>query len=186
MPIQITKIGGRCEVLDVSLSSEMQDLRQELDDHLTAINENTDEIEMNFSYLINIEKKVKHLENKMDRIMDMLSKLMPEWEQKTAKKQIDINDKEESEFSILYGSPKAVDCAQIGSRLRRSDTFVRYSINSLMAKGIPISKHIISGKTYFALDPEFKELQCKENILNLSKTLTLDCFDQSIIWVFNI
>lgn len=168
-------------MLDVELSSGLQQIRQELDDHLTAINENTDEVEMNFSYLINIEKKVKHLENKMDRVMEMLAKIMPECEQKSSKKQIKINDKEESVFSILYSSPKAMDCVQIASRLRRSDTFVRYSINSLMTKGIPISKHIVSNKTYFALDPEFKELQCRENILNLSKTLTLDCFDQSII-----
>jgi len=168
-------------MLDVGLSNELQGLRQELDDHLTAINENTDEIEMNFSYLINIEKKVKHLENKMDKIIFMLSKLVPETQEILPKKQINISDKEESVFSVLYSTPKALDCVQIAKQLRRSESYVRYSINALFSKGIPISKHIINKKTYFSLDLEFKELQCKENILNLSKTLTLDCFDQSIL-----
>jgi cell division protein ZapA (FtsZ GTPase activity inhibitor) len=165
----------------MEVGETLQDVRQELDDHLTAINENTDEIENNYSYLINIEKKLKFLEAKMEQMAAMLAKVVPQVVSEDKPIKLKISEKEQEVFSILYGAVRALDCAQIAARLRKSETFVRYSINAMLSKGIPITKHIISRKTYFLLDPHFKELQCKENILNLSKTLTLDCFDQSIL-----
>jgi hypothetical protein len=167
--------------MELGLTTEVAQLREELNDHLNAINENTDEIETNFSYLINLEKKFNLLEKKLDKIMSMLAHVAPQDTGEKEVKRININDKEQQVFSILYDSPRALDCKQMASRLRRSETFVRYNINALLSKGIPISKHVMNRTTYFLVDPEFKELQCKQNILNLSKTLTLDCFDQTIL-----
>ena len=168
-------------MIDLDLSSSLQDIRIELDDHLAAINETTDEVETNFTYLINIEKKIKFLEKKIEHINKVLEKIAPEEFKSVKCGKVQISDKEQIVFSILYESPRAVDASQIAARLRRSETFVRYSINGLLSKGIPITKHIVNKKTHFSLDPEFKEIQAKENILNLPKTLTLDCFDQSIV-----
>src|SRR3989344_3362713 len=169
------------ELENGSLVAVFNELRQELDEHLDVINENTDEIEGNFSYLINLEKRMKFLEQRLEKFEKTLSKVAPLEEQKREKKQIHITDNEQDVFLVIYNSPKAVDYAHVARTLRKSETYVRYQINGLISKGVPVMRHIINRRNYFSLDIEFKEMQCKENILNLSRTLTLDCFDQSII-----
>ena len=164
-----------------TLSNSLQDIRQELDEHLEVINENTDEIESNFSYLINLEKKIKFLEQRLERMEHALLKVGGIPEERKERKKIRILDSEQEVFLIIYNSPKALDYQEIARIMRRSETYLRYQITGLVNKGVPITKHVINRKTFFSLDPEFKSLQCTENILNLSRTLTLDCFDQSIV-----
>ncbi|MBW3012576.1 hypothetical protein KY325_04280 [Candidatus Woesearchaeota archaeon] len=161
-----------------SFKQTMQELKQELDEHLSAINENTDEIEMNYSYLLELDKRMKFLEAKINLIEKMLlgdEKIT----QKT--KKIKISPQEQEVFMVFYQTNKALDYKELTSRLKRSETYVRYCINGLLEKGVPITKHVINKRTFFVLDPAFKELQAKNNILNIEKTLTLDCFDQSIV-----
>lgn len=176
------------KVLDDSVASALlSEIRQELDEHLEVINENTDEIEANFSYLINFEKKIKFLEQRLERMEKLFVQTPHTGEGSTSEQKkrtkISITDAEQEVFLIIYNSPKAVEYQELCARLRRSETYVRYQINGLIAKRIPITRHIINKKTFFALDPEFKNVQCRENIVNLSRTLTLDCFDQSVVWL---
>jgi len=65
--------------------------------------------------------------------------------------------------------------------LKKSESYVRVCISSLIEKGVPIKKHVINRKAYFILDSAFKELQTKKGVVNIVKTLTLDCFDQAIL-----
>ena len=167
---------------DPVVSAVLTEIRQELDEHLEVINENTDEIEANFSYLINFEKKIKFLEQRLERLEKLFTQTRgTETQEQKKVKKISITDPEQEVFLLIYNSSRAIEYQELCTRLRRSETYVRYHINGLISKGIPITRHIINRKTFFALDPEFKNLQCKENIVNLSRTLTLDCFDQSVV-----
>jgi len=161
-----------------SFKEVTKELRHELDEHLTAINENTNEIEVNFSYLMELDKRMKFLENKINLIEKML---LGDGNISQKTKKIKISKQEQEVFMVFYQTNKALDYKELTGNLRRSDTFVRYCIAGLIEKGVPITKHLINKRTYFILDPAFKELQAKNNILNIQKTLTLDCFDQSII-----
>lgn len=159
----------------------IEEIRQELDEHLQAINENTSEVEINYTYLIDMNKRLKFLESKMQVFEKILSKLTSEKVTESRPNKIKITKQEQDVFMAFYQSESALTYQDISEALGKSESFVRYFINSLIEKGVPITKHLIKRKTYFILDPAFKELQTKKNILNIEKTLTLDCFDQSIV-----
>ena len=103
-----------------TLSNSLQDIRQELDEHLEVINENTDEIESNFSYLINLEKKIKFLEQRLERMEHALLKVGGIPEERKERKKIRILDSEQEVFLIIYNSPKALDYQEIARIMRRS------------------------------------------------------------------
>ncbi|MBW3013698.1 hypothetical protein KY335_00480 [Candidatus Woesearchaeota archaeon] len=157
------------------------ELREELDDHLQAINDNTAEVELNYTYLLDMNKRLKFIESKMQVFEKILSKLTSEKICETKKAKIKISKQEQDVFMAFYHSESALTYEDICDSMGKSESFVRCFINSLIEKGVPITKHIIKRKTYFLLDPAFREMQTKQNILNIEKTLTLDCFDQSIV-----
>jgi hypothetical protein len=159
----------------------VKDMRDELDDHLAAINENTEEIEMNYSYLINMDQRLKLLEKKMDVIMSMLSKITCEKKEEMPLKKIHISQCEQEIFLLFYQAHHALDYDFMCRSLRKSEQFVRACVSSLIEKGVPIQKHVINRKIFFDIDSGFKELQAKKGIVNIVKTLTLDCFDQSVL-----
>jgi predicted nuclease with TOPRIM domain len=168
------------QLTDLDLKKEIGDMREQIDDHLQSINENTDEIENNYSYLVDIDQRLKLLETKVDSIFDMLAKLTKTDVKKTRSK-IKLSEQEQVVFSVLYMADRALDYGQLCFKSKRSEYFVRNCINTMIEKGIPIKKHIINKKVYFILDKAFKDLQTKKNILNIEKTLTLDCFDQNVL-----
>lgn len=159
---------------------EVDCLKEELEDHLTSINENTNEIETNYSYLMDIDQRLTLLEKKVNGIFDMLAQITRSNIKQTNTK-IRITEPEQELFMIFYTADKALDYAFLCEKLNKSESYVRNCLNSLITKGVPIKRLNIKHKAYFLLDAAFKELQAKKNILNLSKTLTLDCFDQKVL-----
>ncbi|MBW2994720.1 hypothetical protein KY312_00060, partial [Candidatus Woesearchaeota archaeon] len=88
---------------------------------------------------------------------------------------------EQGLFLLFYQTQRAIDYSFMCKSLKKSESFVRTCISSLIEKGVPIKRHVINRKAYFVLDSAFKELQTKKGVVNIVKTLTLDCFDQSIV-----
>jgi hypothetical protein len=162
------------------IQNSLKSMREELDDHLAAINESTEEIEMNYSYLIDIDQRLKFLEQKMESIISILAQLTKQQPEASHKK-IQITEGEQGLFLLFYQTHRAIDYDFMCRSLRKSESFVRACISSLIEKGVPIKKHVINRKAYFVLESAFKELQAKKGIVNIVKTLTLDCFDQSVV-----
>jgi hypothetical protein len=164
----------------ITVKNSLKLIKEELDDHLISINENTSEIEMNYSYLIEMDQRLKFLEKKIDSIISILAQLTNQQPDKKIKK-IKITENEQELFLLFYQSQRAIDYEHIGKSMKKSESYVRGCISSLIEKGVPIKKHVINRKVYFVLDSAFKELQAKKGIVNIVKTLTLDCFDQNVL-----
>jgi hypothetical protein len=184
-PESFPVINRGCFVINNELKTgeaadSLKKIREELDDHLAAINESTEEIEMNYSYLIDIDQRLKFLEKKVDSIFSMLAQLTNQHPKQKLKK-IRINENEQELFLLFYQTQRAIDYEFMRKSLKKSEPYVRACISSLVEKGVPIKKHFINRKAYFVLDSAFKELQTKKGIVNIVKTLTLDCFDQSVL-----
>lgn len=137
-------------------------LREELDEHLSAINENTDEIQANYSYIHEVDNKIEQLANRLDRIemlLDGQHKQLPIQPLTYTEKQV---------FLALYTEEVPLNHTDIAKRTGYSEPLVKQYTNALVEKGIPILKSYFNNISFLKLDPEFKELQAKENILNLS------------------
>ncbi|MBD3259174.1 hypothetical protein GF371_00925, partial [Candidatus Woesearchaeota archaeon] len=93
-----------------SFKQAMEELRHEMEEHLTAINENTDEIEMNYSYLLDIDKRMKFLEAKINLIEKML---LGEEKITRKTKKIKISKQEQHVFLVFYQTNKALDYKEL-------------------------------------------------------------------------
>ncbi len=168
---------GQIIVSDVN--QVIESMREELDDHLVAINENTEEIELNYSYVLAFNERLKLVEQKIEQLIKIFDKEQHE-EQKIKFKKIRITEAEQKIFSLFYNTDRAMSYSDVEEESGVSKNKVKTCLNSLIEKGVPVYRFLTNKKQYYYLDAGFKQLQCKENILQLDKTLTLDCFDQNI------
>ena len=166
------------------LKMEISSIKEELEDHLVSINDSTDEIDNNYSYIIEMEERMSLIEKKLDVVLDFIASVNGK-SVDFPKKNIKLNEQEQEIFMAFYTSEMALCYDDMCRRTGKSESYVRYHLNNLITKGVPVKRHCRSGsgdsKSYFTLDHGFRELQTKSNILNLSRTLTLDCFDQAVL-----
>ena len=154
-------------------------VRHELDDHLDAINQQQDDIDQNYSYLLDLTNKVKLLDEKLERMEQLLGKIAGVAPKEVQK--VSLTAREEDLFRVLYKADRGLTVDDLAYTLRKSESYVRHYLNELINKGVPVAKHVINRKAYYVLDSEFKELQTRHNVCNLEHATTLDAFDQRVI-----
>jgi DNA-binding CsgD family transcriptional regulator len=163
------------ESLRNALTSALQGVREEFDDHLESINDNTNEIQANYEYLGRLDAKIQNLSEKIDEMQIWISRLtgMPIREEK--QKDIKLTEAEKEVFLVMYTASNArpVTYAEIANALRESEFLIRSYITNLIEKGVPILKQYIRNATYLSLDNRFREEQAKRNVLNISQTTLL-------------
>lgn len=159
-------------LLNKKLRGEFEGIKQEFEEHLQAINENTSEIASNFEYVGEIEAKLDRLGERVDQIQMFLES--GSGMQIARKHSFDVkrlSRKEQDVFLVIYTLEEEkgnLAYSDIACRLGMSEQLTASYITSLIEKGVPIIKRYIDSKPYFRLDPDFKTLQAKENILQLS------------------
>ncbi|MAG91238.1 hypothetical protein CMO83_01015 [Candidatus Woesearchaeota archaeon] len=171
------KIFLRGKFLDLSrvrrsFKHELTKIRHEFEEHLQAINENSNEITANYEYTCEIENKLDKLSSRLDNIqlyMQSTSGIVVE-----KKKEFDVkrlNRKEQEVFLVIYTLEEEkgnLTYEDIAKKLSISEQLAGDYVTSIIEKGVPIIKRYINSKPFLKLDPEFKTLQAKENILQLS------------------
>lgn len=161
--------------LNQCLKDTFCSIKEELEDHLTAINENTNETQSNYELVAELSAKLERIEERIEAMELLLS--FPKLPKKVEK----LSKKEEKVFLTLYKEEQNyLTYAEIASSLSLSESAIRYYIEMLINKGIPIIKKTVNNKVYLKLNPHFRREQAKKNILNLHPDLTLDMFDQRI------
>ena len=154
------------------MRAEFTKIRQEFEEHLQAINENTNEIAANYEYTCEIQGKLDKLSDRVDQIQMYLetnSNIVFEKRNNFDVKR--LNRVEQQVFLVIYTLEEekgSLTYEDIAGKLNMSEQLISNYITSLIEKGVPIMKRYINSKPYLRLDPEFKTLQAKENILQLS------------------
>lgn len=156
-------------LLNKKLRDDFDKIRQEFEEHLQAINENTIEIASNFEYVSEIEAKLDRLSERIDKLQMFL-----ESSSIHAKRSFDVkrlSRKEQEVFLVVYTLEEEkgnLTYRDIAEKLGISEQLTASYITSLIEKGVPIIKRYFNTTPHFRLDPDFKTLQAKENILQLS------------------
>ena len=138
---------------------DIEQVREELDEHLDAINSNTRELQASFDYVAEVEAKVDKLSEKLDTIMRMLEQQPREH----------LNIREQEVFLILYQLEQFMSYQEIGQRLMLPQNTIQLLVDALIAKGIPILKRHEGSQVKIQIDPSFREQQTKENLLNINE-----------------
>jgi DNA-binding MarR family transcriptional regulator len=158
-----------------ALNELFEDIREELDEHLNAINENTNEISANHEYLCELDYKINKLSERIDQLQLFLEQNLGFKAQKQPKYQLKpLTNNEQDVFLVLYTLEEkkgAVSYADIAKRTGLSEELVGSYITRMIEKGVPIIKRYINNEPFLRLDPQFKRLQAKENLLGLSQKM---------------
>tara|TARA_Y100000294_G_scaffold140487_1_gene134239 strand:+ start:48 stop:578 length:531 start_codon:yes stop_codon:yes gene_type:complete len=145
-------------------------LKGELNEHLDSINENTNEIQANYEYIQEMDRKVEKLKLRLDNVELFLNEQVDftQTKKETIKiQQLSVNEK--LAFMALYTSNSPVSYFEISEKIGISESLVRSYIINLIEKGVPIVKKYINGKPFIELEPKFKELQTKQNIVKIQQ-----------------
>ncbi len=161
---------------DIDFRGIIKEIKEELDDHLTTVNENTNEIQSNYEFLNELDQKIDKLSSRLDQIQLFL--------QENSNFQVDhepifeiqeLTSREKEVFLVLYtldDQSKGTTYTEIARKLMLTETLVGNYILNMIGKGIPIIKTYIDGKAYLKIDSDFKRAQAKSNLLKIEqKTL---------------
>ena len=160
-------IGLKFSQINKDLKEEFSQIRNEFEEHLQSINENTNEISANYEYICEIEHKLDRLSARVEQIQMYLEGNNVRPSNFEVKR---LNRREQEVFLVIYTLEEEksnVTYHDIAQRLQISIELAGSYVTALIEKGVPIVKRYINSMPYLKLDPEFKTLQTKENILQV-------------------
>lgn len=153
--------------LDRSSRKAFDSMAEELDDHLLAINENTEEIGATNNWLSEIEEKMDKLNGRIDSMHMMFRQLLTQ-----ASVKVDLTLEEQKLFMLLNNYNNFLRFEDVCSRLCWENDELMESIISLCDKGIPVIRKEAEKKSFLKLDDDFRKLQQKEGIIKISPAIT--------------
>lgn len=153
------------------IQSVLDEMREELEDHRLAINENTTELQSNYACIIEIDQK-------LNRVIERLEAL--EWvlQGKCQQKFVPIKglvDKERMLFKVIYRlgvTQPYMSYRDISKTLKLNENVVASLVTSMIEKGVPILKRYEGNLVYLKLDNLFREEQAKKNLVVLDSPLS--------------
>ena len=161
MVMFVKKDNSRIEGIEIKIKNAFKSVREEMDDHLASINENTEEMHDQEAHLEDVEEKFEKLKERVDEIHMMLSQL-------TKTSEYTLSETEKSVFMVLYSIEQTpLSYSDISMRTGLTELAVKAHIFSMINKAIPILERQIDNQSFFRLDKKFKELQAKENVLKI-------------------
>ncbi len=155
------KEGSKLNEIESGVKSAFKAVKEEMDDHLTSINESTKELQEHSIHIDELESKFEKLQERFDEIHMLLSRM-------TKQGEVSLSDTEKNVFMVLYSIEQTpLSYTDISIRTGLTELAVKAHIFGMINKGIPILERTIDGQSFFRLDKKFKELQAKENVLKI-------------------
>jgi hypothetical protein len=131
------------------LNTVVKDIREELDEHLDALNQNTAEIAATHEYVSEMDMKLEKLAERVDALQALLLAQTPG-------KSLRLNPKEEDVYRILVESSEPVTSMIIGKQAGLTADLAAQTLYIMKQKGVPILAQIVGEQTFYALDARFK------------------------------
>ena len=161
--------------LKQQINKFINSFRSELDDHLGAINDNTNELQDFHAFLQGLDGKIEKLNEKVDSLHLFVENVISDdfvLEKNDPLPIQPLNTDEKRMFVALYTCSEPISYIDLGTTLELPETSVRTITASLIEKGIPLIKRYKKSKPFIQLDEDFKELQAKNNVVIIDKKIT--------------
>lgn len=141
-----------------------RDLNIELDDYRESINQHDEEIKELYETIEKLKEELEEHKMMLGNKPFFNSKLNLTYDEKRI-------------LLVLYASDFLLSKADIAKKLNIDPCLVDGYFDDLLLKGIPIIRQkSLNNEIFHSLDPKFKELQAKQNILQVTSL-----FSQRII-----
>ncbi len=180
MSDEILDTGSSLEIARVKqqLDAAFKGIREEFDEHLESINDNTNEVQANYEYMCRLDAKIEKIAERLDEMQARLSTIVPlsHYDEEPVPA-IELTQKEKEVFLILYASEeKPLTYKDIARIMGDSDLLISGYITNLIEKGVPVIKKYMGHSAYLMLDRRFRELQAKNNMLAINQTTVKQFF----------
>lgn len=146
--------------MQTKLTDKFEKIEQQLEEHLSTINENTFEVQSLFDYLQQIESKVDKLSERLDQLQL--------FKEQQSQKNLTLNQVESQVFFALYTEETPLSFTEIAVKANLPVSLIPECLSALAEKGVPFSRSFYGDKLFLKLDAKFKEQQARENMINLS------------------
>ncbi len=150
-----------------SLKLSFKKIKEELNSYLDTINQNTNEIQSNYEFLIELDRKVETLSDRIDELTMLVN---PKKAFNNYK--FDLTLREQEVFLVLYAVNKKMSAAAIAKRLGLTLNKVNTYLYSLINKNVPIEKEYHNKKLFFYLDETFRSIQARQNIIKIDTSVS--------------
>ena len=165
---------------DKRLKDAFRKIKEERDEHLESINQLTSELQTAFDYISELDHKYDKLKEITDELQIFMNSML--LNDKVHFSNISLTLEEQKLFLSLYvfGEKEPLSWNNIKKRLDLNDVSLRLLISSLLDKKIPITKEKISDEWYFNLDPRFRELQTKEQLIKIHESVSKGIYEKKL------
>jgi DNA-directed RNA polymerase specialized sigma subunit len=151
--------------MNVGLSMAFSKVKEELSEHLEAINQNTGEFE-------SVHQRINTLEVMFEKLVERVDELTMNSKPETFSVEdfnVSLSLREQEMFVILYTATKELSANEIAKYLGLTDELVHTHIYKLIAKGIPVLKQFVNDAVLkYSLDKVFKDLQARKNLIQIN------------------
>jgi len=155
------------------IKAVVSQIKEDLDEHLQAINENTSEVQSNFEYLQSLNRKIDKLSERIDTIQLFLKGLSKADEQVLKKDNFTVQPLDAAEqkvFLVMYtAADTPLTCQEVAQRVGFSNYLTRQYLTNLVEKGVPLEKQYYRNQACYIIKKSFRDVQAKENILKIDQ-----------------
>ncbi len=149
------------------LKLSFKKIKEELDSYLDTINQNTNEIQSNYEFLVDLDRKLESLSERVDELTMIINP-----EELSLSYDFDLTLREQEVFLVLYAIDKKMSAAAIAKRLGLTTEKINTYIYNLINKKVPIRKEYHNNKLFFYLDEKFKTLQARQNMIKIDASVS--------------
>lgn len=146
----------RClgEILDGrDPADELREIREELDEHLDALNQNTAEIASVQEYASEVDARLEKLAERIDALQALLLAQTP------SVKSVRLTPKEEEVLRVLLDAKEPLPSVMVGRLTGATADLAAQTLYCLKQKGVPVLAQTVDEQVFYALDTQFRELQ---------------------------
>ncbi len=163
-------------VLVTSTSAQIFDevlaqMRDELDEHRGVLNDTTNEIQNNFDFFCDLDRKIDKLQARVDSLhLLVMGSSTGAQKFKTAP----LSGKEKEVFSAILALTEGAPCvtfANIGESLKIPASVVGGYVSRMQEKGVPVMKTFKNGQVLICIEHAFREAHIKQNVVGVDAPL---------------
>ena len=142
---------------------------------MTTLNENTNEVQANYEFLLELDAKIQKISERLDTIQMAVD---PNFCRDEAVCISPLTKREQEVFLSLYTSSEnsLSTYKDIARKTGLSDTMVETYVTNLIMKRIPVLKTYRNNRTYLRLDEKYRATQAKNDLLKLNEAIAENMF----------
>lgn len=161
--MRLVELGKKNSKDEKQLRLAFSKIKNELNEHLDAINQNTTEIDLTNERITFLEQMIEKLTERVDELA--FSSQQQEYE----RFEVALNLREQEVFVVLYTTNEPLSAQAIAQYLGLTDELVHLTVHQLIAHGIPVVKSSQETLVTYTLDKKFKDIQAQKQLVSINE-----------------